>query len=67
VALGVNAVTDVVAPLLQEYVVAPLTVTVADEPLHKVCEGEIAKVGVVFTTTVMIAEPVQVFDEPSTV
>ena len=52
--LGETVMTDVVAPVLQEQVMAPLAVSVAEEPLQTEATPEIVMDGKVFTVIVWL-------------
>jgi hypothetical protein len=51
--VGVTVIEEVVEPVFQEYVLAPVAVKVATEPIQIVLE-EAATVGVAFTITLKV-------------
>lgn len=66
--VGETAMVEVCAPVLHEYLFAPVTLSTVACPTQRLTEDEEGtSVGVVFTVTVVIARPVQVLVAPQTV
>lgn len=65
---GLTEIVDVVAPVLHEYVPAPLAVSVVEPPEHIVAgAADVVTVGVVFTVIVTVAISLQPLVVPVTV